>query len=164
MTTREIVALLADTECRVLRFAGLDEALHRRSYGPGKWTGIQILAHLADVDAVFYYRFLKAAAEEGSTIAPFDETVWASELRYEVRPIVLSAAMIRAVHTTVSHHLTVLPSENLQRVSVHPEKGPQTPLRIASTIARHTLHHLGQLDAIREGRTWTLAEKVDYWS
>lgn len=163
MEPNAIVALFADAERRIDAFARLDEPTHRKSYGPGKWNGLQILAHIADADAAFFYRFLAMAAEEGVTIIPFDEQVWERELRNDVRPISVSVAMIKAVHTGMAHHLKTLPAATLARGTRHPEHGMLTPLRMAEVTANHTLHHAGQLEAIREGREWSKAEALNYW-
>jgi uncharacterized damage-inducible protein DinB len=163
MDSNAIVALLADADRHVEAFARLDDATHHQSYGSGKWNGLQILAHVADADAAFYYRFLAMAAEEGVTIIPFDEQVWERELRNDIRPVAVSVAMIRAVHAGLTHHLKTLPAATLARGTRHPEHGILTPLRMASVTANHTLHHAGQLDAIREGRAWSKAEALNYW-
>src|SRR6188474_2077313 len=52
-----------------------------RSYGPGKWTGRQILAHLADAELAIGFRTRQVLAEEKHLIQPFDESAWAR--RYE---------------------------------------------------------------------------------
>lgn len=163
MDPNAVVALLADAERRADAFARLDEATHRKTYGPGKWNGAQILAHVADADAAFFQRFLAMAAEEGATIIPFDEQVWERELRTDIRPVAVSMAMIHAVHAAMTHHLHSLPAATLSRGSKHPEHGILTPLRMADVTAKHTLHHAGQLDAIREGRGWDKSEGLNYW-
>lgn len=163
MDPNAIVARLADAERRIDAFARLDEAAQRKTYGPGKWNGPQILAHVADADAAFFHRFLSMAAEEGATIIPFDEQVWERELRNDVRPAAVSVAMIRAVHAALTHHLKTLPATTLARATQHPQHGTLTPLRMADVTANHTLHHAGQLDAIREGREWSRSEALNYW-
>ena len=47
---------------RLEALARLDARTLARSYAPGKWNGIELLAHLADSDHVTYYRFLKVVA------------------------------------------------------------------------------------------------------
>ena len=44
-----------------------------RSYGPGKWTGKQILAHLADAEMGVGFRIRQVLAEDNHRIQPFDE-------------------------------------------------------------------------------------------
>ena len=135
--------------------ARLDAPTLGRSYGPGKWTGAELLAHVADSDLVHYYRFLKVIAEEGGPIVPFDENKWVAELRVKERPAWISVSASAAARAGFRHYLEVLPAEVLARATVHPEVGPLTALQIAERVADHALHHLEQLEAIRDGQRWT---------
>src|SRR5437868_13572012 len=79
---RNPVEALEDSARRVEAAARrLGEAGLSRSYGPGKWTGRQILAHLADAEIGIGFRLRQALAEDHHTIQPFDEASWAQ--RYE---------------------------------------------------------------------------------
>lgn len=154
MDAKEVIAQLAEGEGRLAAIAALEPAVLSRSYGPGKWNGFQILAHLADVEIVFTYRFLKDVAEEGSEIVPFDQNRWLVELRSAERPAAVSLAAILGSRALVSHLLAALPAEALARKALHPEKGVMTPLAMAAWTASHAAHHLEQLEAIRDGRRW----------
>src|SRR2546427_6991427 len=72
----EINAQRVETVARRLGDAGLS-----RSYGPGKWTGKQILAHLADAELAIGFRTRQVLAQDNHAIQPFDEAAWAR--RYE---------------------------------------------------------------------------------
>jgi hypothetical protein len=133
----------------------LDARTLARPYAPGKWSGVQLIAHLADADLVYYYRFLKVVAEEGAPIVPFEQDRWVAELRASERPVAVSMAAIVGARTGFVHHLAALPEEALARSTVHPESGPMTALDLAARVADHAFHHLEQLEAIRDGRTWT---------
>src|SRR6185295_13590473 len=50
---------------RLEALAKTDAKRLTRSYAIGKWNGLELFAHLADADLVYYYRFLKVIAEEG---------------------------------------------------------------------------------------------------
>jgi hypothetical protein len=140
---------------RLEAIARLDATRLSPSYAPGKWNGLELLAHLADADLVYYYRFLKVIAEEGAPIVPFDQDRWVAELHARERPAQVSMASIAGARAGFVHYLKVLPMGALRRTTVHPESGPMTALDIAERIGAHALHHLEQLEAIRDGRTWT---------
>jgi len=163
MDNQDIIAQIEDADRRLAVFSTVDSETFKRSYAPGKWTASEILAHLSYVDVAFYYRFLKGAAEDGSEIVPFDENVWQGALEAQRIAAAASIAVIRGVHAGIVHYLRILPAATLDRVSHHPERGPMSALRLAKVLAGHTHHHLGQLEAIREGRGWTRAEAVAYW-
>jgi hypothetical protein len=157
MQLQELVTLLERGERQLRPFAMMDRAILLRSYAPGKWNGFQLLAHIADTDLVLYYRFLKAIGEEGCPVVPFDQDRWVQHLSCTQRPQAVSMAMIMAVGLGFVHHLSTLPTEALHRKTRHPERGEIIALDLASLAAKHALHHLDQLEAIRDGRTWAPA-------
>jgi len=161
MDERELIDDMAEVEARIEAFGAAGAAIHGRSYAPGKWSGAEVIGHVADSSLVFFYRFVRTAAE-GGAIVPFDQEVWAKGLNLSSRPVAVSLAMLRGIHAALAHHLRTLSPESRARVGNHPERGAMTPLSIATQLIRHERHHAGQLDAIREGRTWTKAEAVPY--
>jgi hypothetical protein len=140
---------------RLEAIARLDAKALQKSYAPGKWTGLELLAHLADADLVYSYRFLKVIAEEGVPIVPFDQDRWVVELRASTRPPAVSMAVIRGARAGFLHHLATMPEDVLARKTVHPERGTLSAFDLAEVMATHALHHLEQLEAIRDGRTWS---------
>lgn len=155
MQIQEVVKQLEDGLNGLRKFAHVEAPVLSRAYAPGKWNGFQIIGHIADSDLVLYYRFLKAVSEEGAPIVPFDQDRWASELSYTERPLPVSLATIAAVRLGFIHHVSTLPVAMLQRKAFHPERGELTALAIAEHAGDHALHHLEQLEAIREGKTWS---------
>jgi hypothetical protein len=145
---------------RLEAIARLDAKTLSRSYAPGKWTGLELLAHLADSDHVYYYRFLKVIAEEGAPIVPFDQDRWVLELRGKERPAAVSIATILAARKGYVHYLATLPEAALGRSTLHPEQGMLTALDLAEMSGKHALHHLEQLEAIRDGKTWSPKPKT----
>lgn len=140
---------------RLEAVARLDVKTLARSYAPGKWTGLELLAHMADCDLVYHYRFLKVIAEEGAPIVPFDQDRWVVELRASERPPAVSIASIAAARWGFLHYLATMPADVLERKTFHPDLGTLSALDLADTLGTHALHHLEQLEAIRDGRTWT---------
>src|SRR6267142_1207286 len=94
--TKEVVADI-ESGLRGLESIGkLDKKMLSRRYATGKWNGLELFAHLADADLVYYYRFLKVIAEEGAPIVPFDQDRWVAELRVKQRPVAVSMARVTA--------------------------------------------------------------------
>jgi hypothetical protein len=153
--TREISAELESGLRGLEALAKLDGPTLARRYAPGKWTGLELFAHLADADLVYYYRFLKVIAEEGAPIVPFDQDKWVVELRESERPVEVSLAMSRAARLGFAHYLKTLPPAALARTAMHPENGVTSALDMPARAAKHALHHMAQLEAIRDGRAWT---------
>ena len=152
--TQEVVADIESGMRGLESMAKLDKKTLARQYATGKWNGVELFAHLADADLVYYYRFLKVIAEEGAPIVPFDQDKWAVELRAAERPVEVSLAASRGVRLGFVHYLKTLPPKTLERKTMHPENGVMTAMDIAARVAKHALHHMAQLEAIRDGKTW----------
>ena len=48
---------------------------------PGKWSAVQIVAHLAESELVFGYRIRAILANSGMPIAAYDQDAWAKTMR-----------------------------------------------------------------------------------
>lgn len=152
--TQEVVAEIESGLRGLESMAKLDTKTLARRYAIGKWSGLEIFAHLADGDLVYYYRFLKVIAEEGAPIVPFDQDKWVVELQAGQRPVEVSLAASRAARLGFAHYLRTLPPKTLARETTHPENGVMTAMDMAKGVAKHATHHLAQLEAIRDGKTW----------
>ena len=53
-----------------------DEGLGRR-FGPGKWTGREVVAHMADVEIGTGFRIRQMVTEPDHVIQPYDQDAWA---------------------------------------------------------------------------------------
>lgn len=152
--TKEAIADIENGLRELEAIAKLDKKTLARRYAPGKWNGLELFAHLADADLVYFYRFLKVIAEEGVPVVPFDQDKWVIELRESERPVEVSLALSRGARTGFVHYLRTLPPEMLERKTMHPESGVMTAMDFAARVGKHALHHLSQLEAIRDGKSW----------
>jgi hypothetical protein len=125
-----------------------------KTYRAGGWSVGQILEHVADCEVVNLWRFVRAVAEPGSVVEPFEENHWAERLAYGTRPPELSRDLFLAARNTIIHHVRSLPESRLDGRCRHPEKGELSGWQWATYDLGHCDHHLGQLDAARAGRPW----------
>lgn len=156
--TNEVIADIENGLARLDAVARLDAKQLVRPYAPGKWNGVELFAHLADADLVYFYRFLKVIAEEGVPVVPFDQDKWVIELCERERPVEVSLAISRGARVGFVHYLKTLPPAHVERKTMHPENGVMTAMDFATRVGKHALHHLAQLEAIRDGRSWTPAK------
>ncbi|NUN98076.1 MAG: DinB family protein [Candidatus Omnitrophica bacterium] len=150
----QILKRIEEGSARLAEYAGLAPETLSKPYAPGKWTGVQVLFHLAQTDTVLLYRFFKTVAEPGSPIVPFDQDRWVAEPDAASRPVRLSVELSLGARQVLAHCLRSLSDEVLARSGRHPERGELSALGIAKIAADHTLHHLEQLEAIRAGQPW----------
>src|SRR5262245_33790155 len=117
------------------------------SPAPGKWSGAQVIAHLADMEIGFAYRFRQALAEDDHAVQGIDQDAWAR--RYQN---VDAAAAVRGFGGLRGWNVrlveSMVPSE-LERPYVHPERGRETLGLLLRIWAGHDLNHLGQIDALQ---------------
>ena len=124
----------------------LGEAGLSRSYGPGKWTGKQILAHLADCELAIGFRIRQVLSEDGHRIQPFDEASWAR--RYENVDQEAALASFLALRKWNLALLRSLGPADLDREAFHPERGKETLGTIVRLLAGHDFNHLAQLEQL----------------
>ena len=124
----------------------LGEAGLSRSYGPGKWTGRQILAHLADAEMATGFRVRQVLAEDNHRIQGWDEASWAR--RYESVDPEAALGSYRALRRWNLALFRWLSEADLGREAVHPERGPETLASIIRLLAGHDLNHLAQLERL----------------
>jgi len=130
-----------ETVARRLGEAGLS-----RSYGPGKWTGKQILAHLADAEMGIGFRVRQILSEDNHTIQPWDEGSWARRYtNVDVESALGSYMALRRWNLALFRGLS---AEDLERDAVHPERGPEKLGTVVRLLAGHDLNHLAQLERL----------------
>jgi hypothetical protein len=154
----EIIQGLESGLARLHEITKVDPKILQRPYAPGKWNGFQVFSHVADTDLVMYVRFLRVLSEEGTRLVPFDQDLWVERLGGDTRPLEISLAAMESARHGFIYYLQSLPDEALDRKGFHPERGELRALDIAGRASVHGLHHLEQLEAIREGRDWRPAK------
>jgi hypothetical protein len=144
---RNPIESMAETAARVEALARkLGAERLSKSWGPGKWTGKQILAHLADAEVGIGFRIRQVLSQEGHRIQPFDESAWAR--RYENVDHEAALASFLALRRWNLALLRALGPDELAREAFHPERGPETLGTIVRLLAGHDLNHLAQLEKL----------------
>ena|SRR5688572_29723659 len=124
----------------------LGEAGLSRSYGPGKWTGRQILAHLADAEMATGFRVRQVLSEDNHRIQGWDEASWARQYgNVDPETALGSYRALRRWNLALFRGLS---EADLDREAVHPERGPETLASIIRLLAGHDLNHLAQLERL----------------
>lgn len=131
--------------------SGLPEKTLRYKPAPDKWSILEILAHLADVEIVYGYRIRQMLADRKPVIAPIDQDDWARNLGYvEAVP-----AELVALYGLNRHHnlrlLRRLKPGDLEKSAFHPED--QKHVTVAEMVERmgtHGLNHLEQIERLKK--------------
>jgi hypothetical protein len=146
------VVVIGKTPARLTELLnGLGADYVNQAPAPGKWSPREVVAHLADCEAVFGFRIRQTLAEDGPVIQPFDQDRWAAR-----NGVYSAAAALAAFNALRAWNVTLIGSLNeadMARKVTHPERGTMTLQTIIETMAGHDLNHLKQLDAMARRAT-----------
>jgi len=155
MSKKDVLAALNRSMERTLAACDWDDKTLSRRYGKGKWSGKQILAHLADCELNFLLRMKFILAENDPPIVPFEQDDWAKKFDYDA----LDVKFVKETFRILRQNLIAVTREcgeaDLKRAGKHPQRPDYTAGWVAAHAAEHNDHHLEQLDAIRAGITWS---------
>ena len=151
---KDVVARLFATLHETLPFFDQPADALNRSYAPGMWTLREILVHLSDTEAAHLDRLRRTAAEKKPDFLSYDENEWAAKLLYKQRDLNLARLQFDISRRQVIELAWLLDESVDARVGMHSEAGPQTFAFNLNKLATHNAHHLEQIRAIAEGRTW----------
>lgn len=121
------------------------EALRRRP-APDKWSPVEIIAHLADVEIVASWRMRSILAHDGVPIQAFDQDEWVTNLRYAATDPTESVDLFEAARTANLRLLRRVDPKRLENHGMHPERGRETVAHLIRLFAGHDLNHLGQME------------------
>jgi len=116
---------------------------------PDKWSVRQIVAHLADTEAVTVSRFRSMIAEDNPAMVPFDQKAWAERTDYANRKPSQALETMRHLRADNYALLNGLPQETFSRPGTHSRLGPMTLLDMVRLMAEHAEKHATQIRNIR---------------
>jgi uncharacterized damage-inducible protein DinB len=119
--------------------------------GPGKWSVAEILAHLADAELVGGWRMRLIVGNNGVSVQPFDQDVWAETFAYAKRDPAASLEAFRVLRENNLAMLKALPKNLWENYGMHQERGKETITHIVRMFAGHDLNHLEQVEKIAKG-------------
>jgi uncharacterized damage-inducible protein DinB len=126
-----------------------DEAL-RVKPAPGKWSVVEILAHLADDEIVTSWRYRQMLENSGCALSGFDQDEWARMGKYESKDPGQCLRLFRLLRESNLQMLRHLSSEEWQRHGMHAERGRMSVQDLARHMAGHDMNHIDQIRRILE--------------
>ena len=124
----------------------IGEAGLEKSYAPGKWSGRFILAHLADCEIAFGFRWRQVAFSPSVVMQPFDQDAWAKNYAKLEAKWALGAFITARLWNI--EFLKSLPKEAFANSSLHPERGELTLQNLIEITAGHDVNHMEQLELL----------------
>jgi uncharacterized damage-inducible protein DinB len=108
----------------------------------GKWSCLEVVAHIADFEPVYADRIRRVIALDRPLLLAADENDFVKALGYHDRDVDEELAMIEATRKSTARVLANAPAEAWQRVGIHSYKGLQTLEQVVTAITNHIPHHL----------------------
>jgi DinB superfamily len=130
--------------------SGLSDKALRYKPAPDKWSILEMLAHLVDMETLYAYRMRQMLADKDPQIAPIDQDEWARNLGYTEE----SVPELLALYGLNRHHnlqlLRRLKAADLDKGAFHPEhKRKITVAEIVGMMSRHGPNHLEQIERLK---------------
>jgi len=125
-----------------------DEVLRRRPE-PSKWSMLDNLCHLRDIERLYAERFSKMAFSERPTLWMMDNARVAQKLHYAETDPAAAVKEFRRRREDTLVLLRALPLAAWRRKGVHPKRGELTIEQLAEVAAEHTERHIARVRELR---------------
>jgi len=109
---------------------------------PGKWSTLEVVAHLADFEPVLADRLRRIAALKKPLLLAADENLYAQHLGYQDRDLEEELKLLEGIRGATARMLANLPTEAMARQGVHSEKGLVTLEAVLTSCGNHIYNHL----------------------
>lgn len=116
----------------------------------GKWSTLEVVAHIADFEPVYADRFQRVAALKKPLLLAADENDFAAKLGYHDRDIEQELQFIETIRTRMAALLSRLPEESFTRQGIHSEKGLVTLEQLLQSAIGHIPHHVKFIEEKRK--------------
>ena len=124
-----------------------DDVLHRRP-APGKWSIVEIIAHLAEDELSSSWRYRQMIEHDGVALLGFDQELWArlgDYASWTARDALDMYRLLRLANVTLLSRLT---AAEWERSGVHAERGTMTVRSLAAHMTGHDRNHIEQIKRI----------------
>jgi tRNA-binding protein len=115
---------------------------------PGRWSVVQILAHLADAEVVAGWRLRSILACDGVPLQPFDQDAWAATFRYADTDPFESCQLFEVNRAALLALLRRVDRTRYANYGMHAERGRETIAHLIRLYAGHDLNHLRQIEGL----------------
>jgi len=130
--------------------ADLDETQWQFVPAIGEWSIHEVVIHLADAEAVGYWRIRRTLAEQRPELPAYNEEVWANRLSYRSQDYTLALQLLTALRASTAALLRILPEDAWQRTALHSERGELSLSDLFDTYLEHGEIHLQQIEQVKK--------------
>lgn len=146
---QDALNLQSEAPARLARLIeGVPEAKLKERPQPGRWSAVEILAHLAEDELTSSWRYRQMIEHDGETLLGFDQELWARLGNYQSWNARDALDMFRLLRDANVRMLRGLPAEEWNRSSNHAERGRLTVGELARHMAAHDVNHIKQIECL----------------
>jgi uncharacterized damage-inducible protein DinB len=116
----------------------------------GKWSTLEVVAHVADFEPILAERMMRVISHERPLLTVADENLFAAALNYQDRDADEELALIDVTRKKMARILRGLPAEAANRVGVHSFKGLVSLEAILTSAINHIPHHVTFIEEKRK--------------
>lgn len=109
---------------------------------PGKWSTLEVIAHIADFEPIFAERMKRIISHDRPLLLVADENLFEAELAYPERDLAEEIAVIEATRKQMVRILKKIPAEYALKAGVHSQKGLVSLEAALTSAVNHIPHHL----------------------
>lgn len=134
------------TLARLLNSATADDLT--RTPAPGKWSVVEIVAHMAEDELTSTWRYRQMLEIDGVKLQGFDQNLWARLGDYATWTAQDALEMFRLLREANLRMLAKLSPADWDRHGVHAERGKITVRDLARHMAAHDINHIKQIERL----------------
>jgi hypothetical protein len=128
--------------------AGIAPARLAQPPAPGKWSVLQIIAHLAEDELASSWRYRQMLEHDRPELIAFDQELWARLGDYSSWEPEDALAMFRLLRQANLRMFARLTPQQWKRCGTHSERGQVTLRQLCRHMAAHDVNHIEQIRRI----------------
>jgi len=150
-TRWDVLSKLQETPKAVASiFRQASDDVVRRKPAPEKWSMLEILCHLRDVEQLFVERYGKIANHDRPQLRMINQDALAAKLHYNEDDSAVALREFQAFRAETVALLSALAQQSWERVGSHPKRGDYSIAANAVMHVAHDANHLARLRTLRE--------------
>jgi uncharacterized damage-inducible protein DinB len=116
----------------------------------GKWSTLEVVAHIADFEPILADRMMRVISHERPLLMVADENLFTRHLNYTNRDVEEELKVVEAMRAKMVRMLKNLPAEAANRMGVHSFKGLISLEGVLTAAVNHIPHHLAFVEEKRK--------------
>jgi uncharacterized damage-inducible protein DinB len=123
----------------------LDDGVLRRKPGADKWSAMEVVCHLRDVEKLWVNRIVKAAFSDRPAFYMLDFEALVGKHSYNTQDLASALKEFARLRADTVGLLRALPASQWKRVGIHPKRGEVAIERIVQIMIDHDRGHFEQI-------------------